>query len=94
MESVNVFVKIGQLFTFELPEMFTIENIKFDFTDSIIPHYDDPDQCLVSRFQCWVLNEENQKIDKFSDLPNEEWNIRRIPRTSIFYVVYINKHFL
>lgn len=51
-DTVNVYVKIGQNFMFELPESFIFENVALDFTDSMIRADDDPGNCLSSRVQC------------------------------------------
>jgi hypothetical protein len=48
-DSVNVHNKIGIRFHIDVPEILTIENIKFEMMDSLILPENDPDNCLNQR---------------------------------------------
>jgi hypothetical protein len=48
-DSLNVYNKLGPMFTIEVPQMLTMEYIVFEMVDSFIPNEDDPDSCLSTR---------------------------------------------
>ena len=72
MEKVNVFVKNNQNFQFQTPKDFVVENINFDFTDSIISDQMDTDNWLSLRSRwCQVMLDQEEQILKVSVLKFE-----------------------
>ena len=87
----NVYVKIGQEFTFLLPQGFEVTNINFDFTDSIIPYYDDPGSCLSTRIKCWYVDTSTgENMKQVTSGQTETCNIRRKPRIDNSYVSLVS----
>lgn len=86
-ERVIVNVKIGDDFQLFVSKDTLIENINFDFTDSIIPFQDDPTNWLSSRKKwCKVDYSNGTKIVKVDPNQSEEWQMRKIPKFSCYYV--------
>jgi hypothetical protein len=55
-DALNVYNKLGPMFTINVPQKLTIEYIVFEMIDSFIPYEDDPDSCLSTRKKCCAFD--------------------------------------
>jgi hypothetical protein len=55
-DALNVYNKLGPMFTINVPQKLTIEYIVFEMIDSFIPFEDDPDSCLTTRKKCCAFD--------------------------------------
>jgi len=72
---VNVYNKIGPELQISVPLKMTIENIAFNMIDSLI-YFDDTDNCLTERKQCWVFNETSSMRERVDSSLTEDCSFR------------------
>lgn len=66
-ESVEIINKRGSFLFLEIERSLSIRNVEINSIDSIIKHFDDPEDCLTKREQCCIYDEETNEITNFEE---------------------------
>ena len=73
MQIIN---KRGPFLFWEIERTLSIKNIEVDSIDSIIKHYDDPEECLSTREQCCAYDEDSNQIINFQEDSSYDCSIK------------------